>query len=79
MRARREVRYWLPPSQQPKTKPIPFVRSCLAAHHYLTGNPMVVGETRDAWARCIREPWNHDGNHLADIPGRGLREFPRAI
>lgn len=72
----RPVRSWLPPSQQPPPPP-PRVKSCPAVHRYLAGNPMVIGGIRAATARCIREPWDHDGNHLADIPGVGLREFPR--
>jgi hypothetical protein len=64
---------WLKAAQQRRWPP----PGCVASLHYLTGNPMVVGGIRDAEARCIREPWDHDGNHLADIPGVGLREFPQ--
>jgi hypothetical protein len=74
-----ERRYWLPPSQQPPPTPPPPKR-CSGRFRYLWGTPMLVGGMglQEGWAACIREPWDHDGNHLADIPGTGLREFPRA-
>jgi hypothetical protein len=51
---------------------------CSAVMRYVTGSPWTVGGAdvkTDNWAACILAA-GHDGDHLADVPGRGLVVFP---